>query len=85
MPMLDVVYAFVNTRNEVGYIGQAENLLNRQRGHEHRDAAMLQGYVRLYVHWQGPMDPIDFKEAEERLITAYCPPLNTHHNWLINK
>ena len=82
LPMRDVVYAFVNADNLVGYIGRAENLQDRQRGHEHRNEALRQGFGRLYVHWQALGDPIDYKSAETNLIRAYCPALNTQHNAL---
>lgn len=83
--MKNMVYAFVSLHNEVGYIGKAENLRDRQLGHEHRAEALRRGYSWLYVHWQGLYDPIDYNAAEVSLIRAYNPPLNVRHNdlaWL---
>lgn len=79
--MRNVVYAFVNIDNVVGYIGRAENLQDRQGSHERRKEALREGFGRLYVHWQGMFDPVNFKTAEVNLIRAYCPQLNTQHNW----
>jgi len=81
-PFKNVVYAYVNSNNEVGYFGRADDLRERQQRHEKRGIAWQMGFNRLYVHQPMRLDRVDYISAEKRLIEFACPVLNTQHNWV---
>jgi len=76
------VYCFMTESGYILYIGRAENLPNRLSGHERLDEAIAQGAQHLLVHTPLPGAIFPYKDVEERLITALCPPMNTQHNAL---
>ena len=72
----DLVYAYVNHRNQVGYIGSTEDAALRFP-HERLDEALRWGATRLWVSRPIYRPPIPLRDAERRLIEAYDPPLNS--------
>ena len=73
-------YAFASATGQIGYIGKAKSLTDRQDGHEKRGPAWLHGYQHLYVHVPGVFATYPYDEVERRLIKAISPPMNVQHN-----
>jgi hypothetical protein len=71
----DLVYAFVNDRRQVGYVGSTEDASLRFP-HERLDEFLCWGATRLWVSRPVYRSSLPLHEVEGRLIEAYRPPLN---------
>ena len=80
---VNAVYMFCRLEGRIYvpiYIGRAEILSERLRGHERRAEAIRLGAGALLVHTPPAIGArVDYITAERRLIAHYNPALNTQH------